>query len=231
MAKDRRPSKIIRQLLFALSITIAYVNVSAKNIFDVTEPVPEIFNYHGMGNLLSNGFMTYDDGKCNYISLNTLTTNPDTTHCSPFRVLLPETPKAYWLEKDVMNCVLGDSTFIRVESRELRPDEQIGVNNLSGEDAWIMLGGFNINYNKYLEGLDPEAYSWFFKVVYDYFNAVNNISLSMFEKEESNNYLNVNFTIILQEAKFYFINVPAKRIIDCMRIAGSFERILRQSKS
>ena len=221
-------SRIFRHILPALFIALNAVNAMADSS-DSTEVVPEIFKYHGMGNLLSSGFMTYEDGRCNYISLNTLTAVDDTTETRPFRVMLPEAPKAYWLDKNVMNCVLSDSIFIRVESRGIKAEEKIGLQNIEVDDVWSMLNDFNVDYNDYLENLNPEIYSWFYKVVYDYYNGVTNIQecILAYEEEKSRNYRNVNFTITYPDAKFYFINVPAQRITECMHLAGSFERIER----
>lgn len=221
----------IREILFVIAMFVVHFGVLAQSQ-EETDEIPEILKYHGMGNLLSSGFMTYDDGTCKYISLNTLTGINDTTGTRPFSVKLPSTPKAYWLEKNILNCVFADSAIVRVEVREPKADESIGLKSLSTDDAESILCDINIYYEEYLEDLNPEIYSWFYKVVYDYYNSVEQIRLKIpfeIEKEEFKNYRKVNYTITFPEAKFYFINVPPRRIRDCMHIAGSFERVERSN--
>lgn len=227
VSESEKMPQIVRKLFLWIFIAANVACVSASAA-DTDSDAAEKLRYHGMGNLLSSGFMTYEDGRCNYISLNTLTAVDDTTETRPFRVMLPEAPKAYWLDKNVMNCVLSDSIFIRVESRGTKAEEKIGLQNIEVDDVWSMLNDFNVDYNDYLDNLNPEIYSWFYKVVYDYYNGVTNIQECILAyEEESRNYRNVNFTITYPDAKFYFINVPAQRITECMHLAGSFERIER----
>ena len=186
--------------------------------------LPEILRYHGMGNLLSSGFLTNEDGSCTYISFDTLSAVPDTADTKPFKVKLPEAPKAYWLEKDALYCYIGDSIYVQIESRDLKPEEKTGMNMIDPSDANSYI--YNICPSDYLEGLNPKIYECFYKVVYDYYRMTEKIFSKLIEAEEKPD-KKVNFTLSTPVAQFCFLHVPAQRIRDCMHIAGSFERIER----
>lgn len=214
------------QSLFLVVLMLPFATKASTTDTVATNSTPEIFYYHGMGNMLSDGFLRYDDGRCRYISLNVLTMVPDTTHARPFSVMLPETPIAHWVEKDIMNCVLKDSIFIRIESQELKPGEKVGIKPLSDKEYSGFMDEVQFGRDDYLEDIDPAQYPGYFKVIYDYLHALEKIDyyVVMIEQEKKN-HDRVYFTITYPEAKFYFINIPVSRIIDCMRVAGSFERI------
>lgn len=206
-------------------IIMIFAAMAVSAIFTVVaEEKPEILNYHGFGNPESTGFLALEDGKCQYISFNTLTAIADDTTCHPFKLNLPSSPKAYWVEKDTMNCFLDNDMYVRVEVRDLLPDEKLGFETFTPKDASYVLE--TLDSDDLLQDLDPVVYKYFYKVVYNYNTAVREVERYLSKYKGEANKL-ANFSVILPDAKFYFLNVRPQNVIDCMRIVGSYDPIER----
>ena len=88
----------------------------------------------------------------------------------------------------------------------------------------------NINLN-ILDSLKPEVYKCFYKVVYDYYNAMRIMYTQAIVDQENEDYDKLDFTVTIPQAKFYFLKVPANKLSECFQIIGSYERIIRESIS
>lgn len=139
---NRLSKNITRLFLSIMFLALSTLSVLADNSTE-NKVIPETLRYHGMGNLIASGFITLDDGKCIYISSNTLTSVPDTSDTHPFKIMLPEVPKAYWLDKDVLKCILDDDIFMCIESKNLAPDENAELYKLTREEAIELLNKSN----------------------------------------------------------------------------------------